>query len=380
MFRTFIYNSNITYIKRGFCERRTVLNVIKKGDVGEKVSVQGWVKSLRKQKDLTFYDINDGSTVKNLQIIVQDKSHGKINVGSSVRADGILQKSPKGQNEVNAENLVLIGGCDLNEGYPFAPRKKYAPEYVREYLHLRPQTRRFGSLLRVRHGATVAFHKYLDQIGYVCIQTPIITSNDCEGAGEVFKVVPDNVDLLKSMVKENVPLENGFFDKKSFLTVSGQLHLEAAAHALQKVYCLGPTFRAENSKTRFHLAEFYMLEIEKGFLENLSELLQTTEDIIKKVTVSLLDTYMDDINVCANENMDFSWIDKPFNIITFTEAVDILNTKLNKPTSSKGGLLKEHELLLTEYFNNRPVFVINWPKDEKPFYMKEIDDSNVSIW
>ncbi|KAF7269060.1 hypothetical protein GWI33_017877 [Rhynchophorus ferrugineus] len=203
MFRTFIYNSNITYIKRGFCERRTVLNVIKKGDVGEKVSVQGWVKSLRKQKDLTFYDINDGSTVKNLQIIVQDKSHGKINVGSSVRADGILQKSPKGQNEVNAENLVLIGGCDLNEGYPFAPRKKYAPEYVREYLHLRPQTRRFGSLLRVRHGATVAFHKYLDQIGYVCIQTPIITSNDCEGAGEVFKVVPDNVDLLKSMYQDS---------------------------------------------------------------------------------------------------------------------------------------------------------------------------------
>ncbi|XP_030758301.1 probable asparagine--tRNA ligase, mitochondrial isoform X2 [Sitophilus oryzae] len=371
-----VLNVKPVFLRR-FCSYKSISNVLKASQIGEEISIQGWVKSVRKQKNVTFCDINDGSTVKHLQVVLQDKSNIKITVGSSVQAFGTVCKSPKGVNEIEAKNITVIGECDIEKGYPFAPRKQYAPEYIREYLHLRPKTKKFSSVLRVRHGATLAFHNYLDRNGYVCVQTPILTSNDCEGAGEVFKVVPDNNNLLKSMAKENVNIEDAYFDKKSFLTVSGQLHLETAAHALKQVYCFGPAFRAENSQSRHHLSEFYMLELEKAFLTSLDNLLEITEDLIKGVTKHLLDRYTDDIYVCTENKHNFSWVDKKFKVLTYFEAADIVTNKLSKPLKYKGAFSKEHELALTEYFENIPVFVINWPKLEKPFYMKEIEDSNI---
>lgn len=339
--------------------------------------MQGWIKSLRKQKEFTFLDVNDGSTSKNLQVVLAQKLGSNISVGSSINASGILKQSPKGQNEVSAENITLIGECDLEKGYPFAPRKQYESDYIREYLHLRPKTKTFSSILRMRHAANLEIHNYLDKNGYFNIHTPIITSNDCEGAGETFKVLPDHDDLLKSMIKEKQqPLDTAYFDKKAYLTVSGQLHLEAAARALHKVYCFGPTFRAENSRSRFHLSEFYMLELEQAFLENLDDLLSVVEDLIKNVTANLIEKHIDDIQVCTKNKIDHSWVNKKFVKIPYTEAVNILKTKLNKQVSLSG-ITKEYELALTEFFEHVPVFIVDWPKDEKPFYMKEIANNKV---
>ncbi|CAG9762401.1 unnamed protein product [Ceutorhynchus assimilis] len=363
---------------RNYSYSRSIIDIIKTGQIGETISVQGWIKSLRKQKEVTFIDINDGSTPTNLQIVLTQKSDSKISVGSSISTSGVLKQSPKGQNEVSAENMVLIGECDLAKGYPFAPRKQYEPEYIREHLHFRPRTRKFASLLRLRHAANISIHNYLDEKGYFNIHTPIMTSNDCEGAGEIFKVLPDNEKLLKSMAKENQASELVYFDTKAYLTVSGQLHLEAAAQALNKVYCFGPTFRAENSKSRFHLSEFYMLELEQAFLSNLDDLLIIVEDLIKSVTSNLLQKYSDDIGMCTQNKVSHKWIDKPFIKISYKEALNILSNKLNKTV--KGDIVKEHELALTEYFDQVPVFVINWPKNQKPFYMKEIDNENVAAF
>lgn len=378
-----MYQRTFYYLKNSFCRSyssyKSVLKILESGEVGHHISVQGWIKSLRKQKELTFFDINDGSTHKNLQIVLSPNFETKLSVGCSVKTSGTIQLTPKGQTEISANNIILLGECDVTKGYPFLPRKKYAPEYIREYLHFRPQTRKFGSILRLRHAAIVAIHQYLNKNGYINIQTPILTSNDCEGAGEVFKVLPDNSALLKSMAKDNLSSDEAYFDKKTFLTVSGQLHLEAAAHALKKVYCFGPTFRAENSKSRFHLSEFYMLEIEEAFLENLEDLLDIVEQLIINVTKSLLEEHIDDIENCTEKKIDHSWTGKKFIRIPFSEAVDILGNKLNK-VISKGSLTKEHELALTEYFGHMPVFVTNWPKAEKPFYMKEIDSNNVAAF
>ncbi|XP_050308306.1 probable asparagine--tRNA ligase, mitochondrial [Anthonomus grandis grandis] len=365
---------------RRYSDTKSVLQIIEKGQIGQKVFVKGWIKSIRKQKTGTFLDFNDGSTMQNLQLVILHSLDTKISVGSSVSATGVLQKSPKGQNEITADKVKLVGECDLAKGYPFAPRKSYEPKYIREYLHLRPRTRKFASLLRIRHAATLAIHQYLDKNGYFNIHTPIITSNDCEGAGEIFKVMPDNEQLKKSMVKENQPLDSAYFDGKAYLTVSGQLHLEAAAHSLNKVYCFGPTFRAENSRSRLHLSEFYMLELEQAFMEKLDDLLDIVEDLVKNVTTVLLQNNQGDIEMCRGKKLDDSWVNKEFVRIQHSEALDILTNKLNKVVKPNVGISKEHELALTEYFENVPVFVTNWPLEEKPFYMKGISNNKVAAF
>ncbi|XP_066141481.1 asparaginyl-tRNA synthetase isoform X2 [Euwallacea fornicatus] len=297
MFKKALFPRLLLY--RTYSETKNIYNILKTGHLGEQVSVQGWIKSIRKQKEVTFLDINDGSTPNNIQVVIPKKIGSNITVGSSISTKGILKETHKGQSEVSADSIVLLGECDLSKGYPFAPRKEYEQEYVREHMHLRPRTKKFASVLRIRHAATIAIHNYLDRNGYFNIQTPIITSNDCEGAGEIFKVLPNNEKLLQTMANPKKPVDAAYFNKKAYLTVSGQLHLEASAQALQKVYCFGPTFRAENSKSRLHLSEFYMLELEKAFLSKLEELLDIVEDLVKNVSEEVIAKNRDDLEVAA---------------------------------------------------------------------------------
>lgn len=278
--------------------------------------------------------------------------------------------------------MEIYGPCVISDGYPFAPRKDYSPDYIRKYLHFRPRTQKFSSLLRIRSATVNAIHNFFTQEKYVNIHTPILTSNDCEGAGEIFKVLPDCATLLKSMAKDGVPIEQSFFDNKAFLSVSGQLHLEAAVHGLSKVYSFGPTFRAENSKSRLHLSEFYMLETEIAFIDRIEHLLDNVEKLIKSVTNTILETLEDDVKICQTNNLNVSWLNKAFEIITFDDANQIVTKNLDKFTgrpNSNGGFSKEQELFLVNHFGNVPVFVINWPKKFKPFYMKESKSDNTKV-
>lgn len=214
------------------------------------------------------------------------------------------------------------------------------------------------------------------------MHTPILTSNDCEGAGEVFKVLPESNSLMKTMLKEGQNQDEAYFNRKTFLTVSGQLHLEAAAHGLSKVYTFGPTFRAENSKSRFHLSEFYMIEAEIAFVDNVQVLTRFVEDLLKKVTGKLFGQMGEDFDRCQGSE-ECPWLNKEFPTITYKQAVDILNNKTDNFKESfnpNEGFSKEHELFLVKQFDNIPVFVINWPKEMKPFYMKENPDGTVAAF
>ncbi|XP_023013966.2 asparagine--tRNA ligase, mitochondrial [Leptinotarsa decemlineata] len=371
--------------KRNYCREvpESILNVLKNSAVGDEVNIKGWVKSLRKQKENVFIDLNDGSTGQKLQVIIPQNLFPKnVSPGASISASGLLKSSPKGQIELNANEIKIYGECVIADGYPFSPKKWYAPEYIRQYLHLRPRINRFASLMRTRSTATFVIHEYLQSEGYINVHTPILTSNDCEGAGEIFRVIPESKDLLKSMVKEGESIDEAFFNTKTFLTVSGQLHLEAAAHGLNKVYSFGPTFRAENSRSRLHLAEFYMLEAEVAFLEDMQKLLSVIENLLKNVTKLMLDRCENDINSCQEEKPDFNWLNKNFPILTYDESVNIL--KDNQPVFSEGykpeeGISKEHELFLVKHCGNVPVFIINWPKNIKPFYMRECQDDRTKV-
>lgn len=262
----------------------------------------------------------------------------------------------------------------MTDGYPFLPRKAYDSEYVRQYLHLRGRTNKFAALLRLRSATTLAIHQYFNSEGYVNIHTPILTSNDSEGAGEIFTVQPENKNLLKEMVKDKQALEEAYFDGKAFLTVSGQLHLEAMAHGLSKVYTFGPTFRAENSKSRLHLSEFYMLEAEISFVDRIEQLTEAVERLIKNVSEMVINAAEEDLKCCQETALDYLWLDKKFPVLTYNECIAILNKhqdKFKTAFNQKTGLGKEHEIFLAEYCGRVPVFVTHWPKLGKPFYMKE---------
>ncbi|XP_025831726.1 probable asparagine--tRNA ligase, mitochondrial [Agrilus planipennis] len=355
----------------------TVNKVLNQHSVGKKAFIQGWIKSVRKLKNHIFFNINDGSTREAIQVVAEMEAAQNIRTGASVSVLGTLSIAPNNQKELKAENVQLIGDCVITEGYPFAPRKVYPPEYVRQYLHFRPRTNRFSSLLRVRSNLLTEVTKYFNEVGFIHINTPIITSNDCEGGGEVFTAVPANKELIKQMGKPGEPTEKTYFNSEVYLTVSGQLHLEAVAHGLSKVYTMGPVFRAENSRSRLHLSEFYMLEAELAFINKISEILNVIENLLKTVTRRVLETSQDDINYLTN-NKDFSWLDKPFVILTYDEAINILSSKLKMPDTdarSETEFSKEDELAVVSYCGNLPTFVINWPKQVKAFYMRECEDN-----
>lgn len=364
----------------------TIKDIIKARRVNENVKVQGWVKTNRNMKELLFCDINDGTTGENLQLVLNKSEKAKVAFGNSIEAVGKLAETPKGQLEVKVENVKVIGECPV-ENFPYVARTSYPPEYIRENLHFRSRVSGFNSMVRCRHELTNITNNYLHREGFIQIHTPILSSNDCEGAGEVFKVTPDSEALIKVMRKtENVKNDEAFFDRKTFLTVSGQLHLEAMCHGIRKVYTLGPTFRAENSKSSVHLSEFYMLELEEAFIESLDDVIETISKFFKTVTKEFLDRSLDDVLRINRSNKEFNveerfnWLNKEFKVLTYEEAFKIINDNKDKFKTAVDfnlGLSKEQEIFLTNHCQV-PCFVIDWPKEQKSFYMRQ-KKSNLNL-
>ncbi|XP_051843172.1 probable asparagine--tRNA ligase, mitochondrial isoform X2 [Antechinus flavipes] len=303
--------------------RVSIRDALVSQEPGENVKVQGWVRSVRSQKEVLFLHINDGSSLEHLQIVADPilfKSN--LTFGCSVEVQGVLVKSPyKKQNmELKADKIDIIGHCD-SKTFPFKYKERYPLEFTRQYPHLRCRTNALGSILRVRSEATDAIHSFFKANGYIHIHTPVITSNDCEGAGELFQVEPS------SNVKKT---GKNFFDVPAFLTVSAQLHLEVMSGAFTQVFTFGPTFRAENSQSRRHLAEFYMVEAEISFVENLQDIMQVMETLFKTTTEAVLSNCQEDVELLhkfvapGQKDKLEQMLKNKFLIISYTEAMEIL--------------------------------------------------------
>ncbi|KPP75782.1 putative asparagine--tRNA ligase, mitochondrial, partial [Scleropages formosus] len=306
--------------------------------------ILGWVRSVRSQKKALFLDVNDGSSLRSLQVVADPGlAHRRLTFGSAVEISGSLEKSlhEKQNVELQATEVLVVGECDpLN--FPFKVKERHGLEYIRQFPHLRCKTNTFSSLLRVRSAATSAIHSFFKENGFVHIHTPIITSNDCEGAGEIFHVEHEG---RGNKGDQDEPY---FFSVPAFLTVSGQLHLEVMAGAFPCVYTFGPTFRAENSQSRRHLAEFYMVEAEISFIRSLEDLMVVMENLFKATTERILAECPHDIE---------------------------LYHKHVAPGHRWGNDLQtEHENYLVKHCGNVPVFVINYPYELKPFYARDNSD------
>ncbi len=353
----------------------------------QRLTVEGWIRTRRDSKGLSFLEINDGSTIKNIQVVVTEDMSGykeliaRLTNGASVEVKGILKASEgKGQSvELVADSVIIHGEAD-QETYPMQ-KKQHSFEFLREIAHLRPRTNTFGAVARVRSAMSFAIHKYFNEKGFLYIHTPIITGSDCEGAGQMFQVT--TLDL------KNVPVQKGevdftkdFFGKPASLTVSGQLNGEIYATAMKNIYTFGPTFRAENSNTTRHLAEFWMIEPEMAFCD-INGNMDVAEDFIKYILKFVLENCPDDMDF-FNTRIDKGIIDNLQNIvksnfkrITYTEAVDQLlksGEKFEFPVKWGIDLQSEHEKFLTEKVYNQPVIVTGYPKDIKAFYMKLNED------
>lgn len=364
---------DISKISNSFRNYTAIASVLEKANVGEIAEVKGWVKNLRVQKELIFADVTDGSSAKRLQIVIPKKlKTDALTYGSSVHITGKLSCSPRGQLELAADSVKVLGECVVADGYPFNPRTTHPHEYIRQFMHLRARTNYISSILRVRNAVTRHIHDFYTSKDYMHVHTPMLTSNDCEGAGEVFKVQPDNEETVKAMMQEGRDRDTVYFGTKTFLTVSGQLHLEAICRGMGNVYTLGPTFRAENSRSRLHLSEFYMLEGEIAFCDNIKDLQSHIEELLKYIFRKTRDTNEADLYSLDKDNKAPSWLDKEFITVTYDEARILLEKKGMSITEE--GINKEQELALVDYCNGVPVFVVKWPKNLKSFYMKECED------
>lgn len=346
---------------------------------------------MRKMKESVFVDLDDGSTHHRLQVVIpKNKIPISLTYGCSFEAEGVIVKNPNDRLELVAEYVNVYGPCVVHDGFPFAARKTYHPDYVRQHLHMRTRTLTFSCLLRLRDKMSRAIRHRFSEDGFLEINTPVLSSNDCEGAGEVFTVKPDNDVLIKEMISQDCqsPME-AFFNGQTYLTVSGQLHLECMARSLTKVYTLGPTFRAENSKSRLHLSEFYMIEAEQAFIDSTDELLRVIEKTTSTVVERMLeesgdeiDYYRKAINASA-DNDPINLMKVPYEVISYQKACDVLEKENGFKNQIVRGkpLTKEHELFLVKYNGQKPIFVIDWPKDLKPFYTKAMpgDKSLVSL-
>ncbi|NXE94570.1 SYNM protein, partial [Menura novaehollandiae] len=337
----------------------------------------GWVRSVRSQKEVLFLHINDGSSLESLQVVADPSLENRdLTFGSAVEVQGKLVKSPhrKQNMELQAETIHVVGPCDI-WSFPLKMKERHPLEYVRQFPHLRCRNNTLGSLLRIRSEATASIHSFFQNNGYVHIHTPIITSNDCEGAGELFQIEV-------SEARESLE-ETHFFNVPAFLTVSGQLHLEVMAGAFTHVFTFGPTFRAENSQSRRHLAEFYMVEAELSFTESLQDIMQVMEDLFKTVTSTVLSKCPRDVELFHKYIAPAQKSDITHKFffsscrISYSEAVEILKqasqTFTFKPEWGYD-LQTEHEKYLVKHCGEVPVFVINYPYDLKPFYMRDNED------
>ena len=367
-------------------ERTTIKSIFSCHEPAGEVLVQGWVKTRRSSKSVTFVQVNDGSTVRDLQVVVDQASPyyaaaNALTTGCSVSVVGqVVESQGRGQRfEVQAAELQVLGGADP-ETYPLQ-KKRHTPEFLREIAHLRPRTNTFGAMARVRNVVSFAIHSFFQERGFQYIQTPIITASDAEGAGSMFRVTTLDLDNPPRNAG-SVDVAEDFFGRPTFLTVSGQLEAEIFAMALSNVYTFGPTFRAENSNTSRHLAEFWMVEPEVAFCE-LDGLADLAEDFLKYIFRRVLDNCGEDMeffNRWYNEEIISTLegiITSQFERVTYTEAVDMLlqsGETFEFPVSWGVDLQSEHERYLTEKRIGRPVIVTDYPKEIKAFYMRLNED------
>lgn len=350
--------------------------------IGKKIEVSGWIRNHRKQKEFGFIDFADGTCFKHLQVVYDNTNDNfldiqKYHIGSAIKVKGILVKSEgKEQDiEVKAKDIILLGDCD--EDYPMQP-KRHTMEFLREQAYLRPRTNIFQAVFRIRSVAASSIHSYFQDRNYVYFNAPLITASDCEGAGEMFKVTTLDLEKIKD---GKVDYSKDFFGKPTSLTVSGQLQAETWMSAFKKVYTFGPTFRAENSNTKTHANEFWMIEPEIAFCD-LEQNMDIMEDMLKYIVKTVLEKCSDEIEF-LNKFVDKTLKEKltklvnsKFTRITHEEVITILkNSKVDFEFTPEYGedIAKEHEKYITEYFNG-PVFITNWPKDIKAFYMKQNED------
>ncbi len=381
--------------------RRTkIADILQYGVVGEEYLVKGWVRTRRGSKQVSFIALNDGSVIHNLQIVADVERFGdellrRATTGASLAITGKLNASQgAGQSvEMVAEKFEVIGDCDANE-YPLQP-KKHSLEFLREKAHLRFRTSTFSAVARVRHAMIFAVHNFFTTKGFVNIHTPIITASDAEGAGEMFQVTTLDLDNVPKTEKGKIDFSRDFFGKATNLTVSGQLEGELAAMGLADIYTFGPTFRAENSNTTRHLAEFWMIEPEMAFYD-LNDNMDLAEEFLKYLIKYALDHCQDDLAFLSNrlqeeeknkkadersmeliEKLRFV-LDNDFIRLTYTEAIEVLkNSKPNKKGQFKyviegygADLQSEHERFLVEKHFKKPVVLTDYPKEIKAFYMK----------
>ena len=349
----------------------------------KEIEVKGWIRNHRKQKEFGFIDLSDGSSFKHLQIVYDNKLNNfndiiKFLVGSTIEVKGkIVKSSGKQDYEMQATKVKLLGSCP--EDYPIQP-KRHTREFLREQAYLRPRTNLFQAVFRVRSIAAMAIHEYFQSNGFVYVHTPLITASDCEGAGEMFQVT--TLDLNRIAKTGKVDYSKDFFGKQTGLTVSGQLEGETFALAFNKIYTFGPTFRAENSNTKSHMSEFWMIEPEMAFCD-INGLMDTEEEMLKFVIKYCLEKAKDEIEF-LDKYVEKGLIEKltkvlnsKFTRITHKEVITLLkkaDVKWEFKPEYGEDIAKEHEKYITEYFGG-PVFITDWPKDIKAFYMKQNNDN-----
>jgi len=344
--------------------KRTKVSEIDSGLIGKHLFLQGWVRTCRSQKGVTFIELNDGSSIKNIQLI-SNQEHALL-TGASIAVTGTLVKSPSPKQpfELQMESLDLIG--DADSSFPLQ-KKGHTLDFLRDIAHLRPRTNTFGAVARVRSRMAFAVHEFFQKRKFFYVQTPVITSSDCEGAGELFELITET---------------KNFFGKKAFLTCSGQLNGECFATALGDIYTFGPTFRAENSHTSRHLAEFWMIEPEMAFFD-LKQNMELAESFVKHLVQTALEECSEDLGF-FEERYEKGLkarlqivLDRPFERISYTEAIDILlKSKIDfqYPVEWGKDLQSEHERYIAETVVGGPVILYNYPKTLKPFYMKANED------
>jgi len=352
------------------------------------VQISGWIRTLRDSKVIGFIELNDGTFFKNLQIVFEEgmidnfKEIAKLNVGSSITAQGEIVETPGAKQpfEMKARKIEIEGSCPPE--YPLQ-KKRHSFEFLREIAHLRPRTNTFSAVFRVRSIAAYAIHRFFQERGFVYVHTPIITSSDCEGAGEMFRVTTLDMQDPPRDKEGHVDFSKDFFGREAYLTVSGQLALETYCMAFRNVYTFGPTFRAENSNTTRHAAEFWMIEPEMAFAD-LNDDMELAESMVKYVFSYVLENAPEEMEF-FNTFIDKGLLDRLQNIInsefahvTYTDAIKILEKEKERftfPVAWGCDLQTEHERFLTEKVFNKPVFVTDYPKDIKAFYMRLNDDN-----
>ncbi len=371
---------------------RRILDILRNGQPNETVTIQGWVRTKREQKEFSFVEVNDGSSMAGLQVVVNQTVPGyaevirRVNTGASVEISGMLVESPaKGQRiELKAEAITVYGEADP-ETYPLQ-KKRHSFEFLREIAHLRSRTNTLGAVFRVRNAAATAIHQFFQEQGFIWVHTPIISASDCEGAGEMFTVT--NFDLNNVPLTEDKTVDYGkdFFGKQAYLTVSGQLEAEIMAMAFSNVYTFGPTFRAENSNTSRHLAEFWMVEPEMAFCD-LEGDMDLAEAFLKHIFKYVLEHCPEDMDF-FNQRIDNSVLATADNIInnefarvTYTDAIAILEKSgktFEYPVEWGLDMQSEHERYLAEEYFKKPVIVTNYPSQIKAFYMR-LDEGGKTV-